>query len=98
MDPITGLSELTFRLNNGRTGHKPSIHLSISPAVSGFSGFNKILETLIERFLDHVQSASHPTTSVRVLVHEKTSIEDLESFFATSPTYWFHLSVQSQAA
>lgn len=97
MNLATSIRKIVLGLNNKRAGLKPPVHLSIPRAVSKLSWSGDNLEKLIKRFLDHVLMVSYPESNVRILVHEKQNMSDLEKFFSTSPSYWLLLSVQSQA-
>jgi hypothetical protein len=96
MNLIAGIRKVVLGINKKRAG-KSSVYLSIPSDVSEFNWQDKNLQKLIRLFLEHVSSASHPGSSIRVSVHEKAGMRDLEKFFSTTPAYWFHFSVQSQA-
>jgi hypothetical protein len=98
MDLATNVKEIILRLNKRRTDSKPFIQLTVPPVLSKFHWQNYNLEKLIEKFLDHISATSHPTRRVRVAVHEKKRMVDLEKFFSIYPAYWFHLSIESQSA
>jgi hypothetical protein len=97
MDLAKNIKDIILRLNNRRSGFRPSIHLTIPPVLSKFPWHDYNLEKVVERFLNHILAISHPERRVRVAVHEKKRMADLEIFFSVSPSYWFHLSVESQS-
>ncbi len=97
MDLTASIKSIILELNSGRTHPKPPVYLSIPPVVSSILRQERNLEKLIKKFLEHVMLNSLPTRSIRVSVHEKTGMTDLEKFFSASPSYWFRVNIQSQA-
>jgi hypothetical protein len=73
------------------------VYLSIPSILSEFRWRGGSLEALTKKLLEHVLSLSQPARGVRVAVHERKRMSDLEEFFAISPLYWFQLSVECQA-
>jgi hypothetical protein len=98
MDPNVISREIIPKLNTRHSASGPSVYLSIASSISEFPWQSGNLETLIEKLLDHVLKISDPGRRVRIAVHEKKRMVDLERFFSIFPRYWFHLSVESQAA
>jgi hypothetical protein len=97
MDPEIIATEIIPRLSDKRSGAKPSVYLTISSILSKFRWHDNNLESLIEKFLAHVLEISHPSRSVRIAVHEKKRMSDLERFLSIYPPYWFYLSVEIQS-
>jgi hypothetical protein len=97
MDPYVISREIIPKLNDKHSAIGPSVYFTISSSISEFHWQNGNLEMLIERILDHVLKISDPGSRVRIAVHEKKRMVDLERFFSIFPRYWFHLSVESQA-
>jgi hypothetical protein len=97
MDPNAISREIIPKLNKRHSASGPSARLTISSSLSEFDWQSGKLETLIEKLLDHVLKISDPGIRVRIAVHEKKRMVELERFFSIFPCYWFHLSVESQA-
>jgi hypothetical protein len=97
MDPYIISRKVIPALRDRHLAGRPSIYLTISTAISEFNWHGGNLEALIERILKHVFEISTPARSVRIAVHEKKRMADLEQFFCIVPRYWFHLGIESQA-
>jgi hypothetical protein len=98
MDPNVISREIIPKLNTRHSANGPSVYFTISSSISKFHWQSGNLETLIEKLLDHVLKISDPGRRVRIAVHEKKRMVDLERFFSIFPRYWFHLCVESQAS
>jgi hypothetical protein len=97
MNPTIIIKGIILKLNSKRNRAKASIQLSIPPALYEFQWDDCNFRNLIEKFLNHLLTVSHPAGCVRIAVHEMKRKADLEEFFSIYPEYWLNLSFESQA-
>jgi hypothetical protein len=97
MDPQRIATAIVPRIREKRGEKRPSVYLSIPSVTSEFDWQGGHLETLIEKFLDHVLAISCPARSVRIAVRKKKQLNDLGDFFSISPSYWLDLSIECYA-
>ena len=97
MNPEVIATEIIPRLSKNGSKGGPSIYLSAPSFLSQFQYLGGNLESLIENFLDYVLKISHTSRCVRVGIHEKKKMCDLEKFFSIYPDYWLDLNIESQA-
>lgn len=71
-----------------------ALYFTIPSELSKFCLRGGNLEALKEKLIQHAVSICHSSGSVRVGVHERKKLSDLEDFFALSPLYWFQLSLE----
>jgi hypothetical protein len=94
MNLDANLKRIVHRLNKKYKKLGPSIHLSLSPSIAGFSRHEGKLEALAEQFLIRTLEFSSHARCIRVAVRLKRRMEDLEKFFSIFPVQWFHLSAK----
>jgi hypothetical protein len=75
----------------------PPVYLAMPYALSQFSWQGGSLKALTKELVDHVRSISHPARSIRVSVHQKRKMRDLEQFFFIFPSSWLQLSIECQS-
>jgi hypothetical protein len=97
MNPERIATEVIPRISEKHSEGGSSVYLSIPSILSEFNWHGGNLEILMEKFLDHVLEICHPARSVRVAVHEKRRMSDVEQFFSISPLYWLQVSVEGQS-
>jgi hypothetical protein len=98
MNPNMISSEIIPKLNNKNSARGTAVYLTIPPSISEFCWQYGNLEALIEKLFDYILKVSNPVRPIRVSVHEKRRMVDLEQFYSIFPRYWFHLHLESQAA
>ena len=96
MNPYVISRKIVPTLRDKHFAGGPPVYLTIPSAISEFDWHGGNLEVLIERILKHVFEINTPTGSIRLTVHEKKRMADLERFFCIVPRYWFHLGIQGQ--
>jgi hypothetical protein len=94
MNLDANLKKIVHRFNKKNKNLGPSIHLSISPSLSGFSRHEGKLEALAAQFLISTLAFGSQARCIRVAVRIKRRMTDLEKFFSISPAHWFHLSAK----
>jgi len=82
---------------SGRAPRCPAVHLTMPAVLRQFRWRGGSLKALAQKTLEYVLCASHPSQNVRIAVHEKKKMSDLEEFFAISPPSWVQLSVECQS-
>jgi len=97
MNPERIATEIVPEISGKSIKGGSPVYLSIPSVLSEFSWREGDFESLIKKFLDHVLEISHPGRSIRVSIHEKRRMADLEKFFSVFPNYWFLLSVESHS-
>lgn len=84
------------KFNQNRSGAKPAILASIPPDLPHIVWQDGDLESFIRSFLYNALLMNNPATAVRIVVHERRRLEDLEAFVGVSPLYWIQLRIQRQ--
>ncbi|TMA12000.1 MAG: hypothetical protein E6J89_06080 [Deltaproteobacteria bacterium] len=81
-----------------RTGPRPRLLAKIPPNLPYLSWQDDGLERFIKHFLYHTLLMNDPETPVQVIVHERTSLADLEDFVGVYPAYWIQLRIQGHGS
>ena len=89
--------EIILRFNQRRTKARPAISLSIPSNLSKVPWPDSSLERLVHACLYHALLMNDPSGSVRVAVHERFKLHDLEEFVEVHPFYWMQLRIEGQA-
>ena len=87
-----------LRFNQRRTMTRPAVSLSIPSNLSKIPWRDDSLGRLVQAFLYHALLMNDPSGSVRVAVHERSELHDLEEFLQLRPFYWMQLRVEGEGS
>ena len=88
--------DIILKFNQQRTMARPAVLLSIPSNLSRIPWRDNSLERLVQAFLYHALLMNDPSGSVRVAVHERVKLRDLEEFLELHPFYWVQLRIEGQ--
>ncbi len=97
MDAECIVTEIAPKLRGKSAQIGSPFYLSLSSNLAEFNWSGGDLKALLDAFLDHAVEMNHPGRSVRVSIHEKERMSDLENFFSLHPHYWFRLCVEGHS-
>ncbi len=92
------VQDAILRFNQRRTMTRPAVALSIPSNLSRVRWQDDSLERLLQAFLFHALLMNDPFGSVRVAVHERRELHDLEAFLQLRPIYWMQVRIEGQAS
>ena len=88
------IEEVMFKFNQNRIGAKPTVLAKIPPDLPHIFWHDDGLEKFIKAFLYDALLMNNPEMPVRIIVHERTRLTDLEGFVGVSSLYWIQLRIE----
>jgi hypothetical protein len=79
------IEEAIIRFSQNRLVSKPSILAKIPPDLPHVFWPDERLEKLLRVLLYEALLANAPDTAIRVMVHKRTTLKDLEEFLSVKP-------------
>jgi hypothetical protein len=98
MDLGVLMRRTALRINRIRSGIGASLHLSIPDNLPEFSWHDCSLEKLIEKLIHYAALISDPARPLRIAIHQRKQMLDLEKFFGISATLWIQLRIELEPA
>jgi hypothetical protein len=98
MDLGALMRRIVHRINRIRVGIGASVHLSIPGNLPEFSWHDCSLEKLMERLIHYAALISDPARPLRIAIHQKKQLLDLEKFFGISATPWIQVRIELEPA
>ena len=88
------VERVVVKFSQNRMGIKPTVFVVIPPSLPLILWQDSSLERLLKVLLYDALLTNNPEKPIRVLVHERTRLTDLEGFVGVSPLYWIQLRIQ----
>jgi hypothetical protein len=87
------IEDVILKFNQNRTGTKPTVFLTIPAELPHICWQDDGLERFIRALLYDVLLMDNPGAPIRVTVHRRARLKDLESFVKVDPLCWIQLSI-----
>lgn len=83
-----------LKFSQNRMGTRPTVFVVIPPNLPLILWQDGSLERLLKVLLYDALLTNNPEKPIRVLVHERTRLKDLEGFVGVSPLCWIQLRIE----
>jgi hypothetical protein len=93
LDIGTVIHDAISRFSHNRTGAKPPVFVTLSPAMTQVPWKNRTAESFVRRFLYETLLTSDPDAPIEVSLRRRSCLDDLNAFIGIKPSYWIQLRV-----
>lgn len=93
LDIGTVIQEVIGRFSQNRSGDKPSVFVTLAPAMTQVPWENRSAEDFVRRFIYETLLTSDPEAPIEMSLRHRGCLNDLNAFVGIKPSYWIQLRV-----
>lgn len=92
----TIIQEAISRFSQNRSGDKPPVFVTLSPAMTQVPWKNRSAEHFVRRFVYETLLTSDPDAPVEISLRRRGCLKDLNAFIGVQPSYWIQLRLSGR--
>lgn len=96
IDLGTIIQDSISKFNQNRIGDKPSVFVTLSPALTQVPWKDRTLKEFLRFFLYEALLTSDPAAPVEITLRRRFLLADLKAFVGVEPSYWVQVRISGR--